>query len=75
MPLKHVKHLPAKEVPGLSRVGVGLQRLLQTLDGIAVPAGSLPELFHCVMHPAFNTFRQRQKDSWCRYTLFIFSII
>lgn len=45
---------PAKEVPGLSGVGVGLQRLLQTLDGIAVPAGSVPELFHGVMHPPWG---------------------
>lgn len=53
-----VWNVPAKEVPGLSRVWVGLQRFLQTLDGIAVPAGSVPELFHCVMHPAWETSNQ-----------------
>lgn len=44
--------IPAKEVPGLSRVGISLQRFLQTLDSIALSAGSVPKLFNCVMHPA-----------------------
>lgn len=46
--------LPAQEVPGLSRVGVSFQGLLQTLDGIAVLVGFVPELLHCVMHPAYS---------------------
>lgn len=49
--------IPAKEVPGLSRVGISLQRFLQTLDSIAFSAGSVPKLFDCVMHPAWNTNR------------------
>lgn len=49
-----VLHTPAKEVPGLSRVWISFQRFLQTLDGIAVPAGFVSELFHRVMHPAWD---------------------
>lgn len=49
--------IPAKEVPGLSRVGISLKRFLQTLDSIALSAGSVPKLFNCVMHPAWNKNR------------------
>lgn len=53
---------PAEEVPGLAGVRIGFQRLLETLDGVAVLISFISQLLDRVMHPAWQTQTETPSD-------------